>query len=131
MLKRPDWDQYFLNIANEVKKRSPCLKAQYGAVIVKDNLILSIGYNGPPKGEKHCDKLGGCLRPNAKHGEAYEKCRGIHAEMNALIFAAINGVSIKGSKIYVTGKPCNICVKLLKQAEVEIIGSSPEDFFTN
>lgn len=83
---RPDWDEYFMNIADMVKTRSTCMRRQVGAVIVRDKRILTTGYNGTPSGLKHCKEVG-CLRDqmNIPSGERHELCRGIHAE-NGLLY---------------------------------------------
>lgn len=111
---RPDWDEYFMNIADMVKTRSTCLRRQVGAVIVRDKRILTTGYNGTPSGLKHCKEVG-CLRDqmNIPSGERHELCRGIHAEQNAIIQAAAFGVSIQNTTIYVTLSPCILCTKML------------------
>ena len=85
-LVRPSYDEYFMRIAKIVATRSTCTRRQVGAVIVKDNHLLSTGYNGPPKGQKHCDETG-CIREelNIPRGERHELCRGLHAEQNAII----------------------------------------------
>lgn len=116
---RPSYDQYFMEIAVIVATRSTCLRRQVGAIIVKDNHMLSTGYNGPPKGLKHCD-IAGCLRTamDIKRGERHELCRGLHAEQNAIIQAAVFGVSIKGGTIYSTYFPCSVCAKMLINAEL-------------
>ncbi|MEF9953166.1 MAG: dCMP deaminase family protein [Clostridium sp.] len=111
---RPDWDSYFLEIANVIKKRSTCLRRQIGAVIVKDNRILTTGYNGVPPNIEHCDTRG-CLRQelNIPSGQKHELCRALHAEQNAITQAAKNGISIDGATIYITAQPCIICTKLI------------------
>ena len=111
---RPSWDEYFMDIANIVKQRSTCQRRQVGAVIVKDNRILSTGYNGAPKGLKHCFEVG-CLRDKLKipSGERHELCRGLHAEQNAVVQAAVFGVAIEGSTIYTTLYPCILCTKII------------------
>lgn len=116
---RPTWDEYFLEIANVTKKRSTCLRRQVGAVIVKDNRILSTGYNGVPTGIIHCDEEG-CLREklNVPSGEKHELCRGLHAEQNAIVNAANFGISLKDSIIYVTNQPCIICAKMIINAGI-------------
>jgi dCMP deaminase len=118
-MPRPSWDEYFMNIAREVSERSTCLRRRVGAVLVHDRRILATGYNGAPKGLKHCEEVG-CLREqlNAPPGERHELCRGLHAEMNALIQAALYGVGTKGSTIYSTTYPCSLCVKMLLNAGV-------------
>ncbi len=119
MMNRPDWNQYFMEIAELVSKRSTCLRRKVGAVIVKDKRILSTGYNGAPSGIKHCYETG-CLREKLKvpSGERHELCRGLHAEQNAIIQAAYHGVEIKGSVLYCTNLPCIICTKMLINAGI-------------
>ena len=112
--KRITWQKYFMGMAKLAAKRSTCLRRQVGAVAVKDNHILATGYNGAPKGEKHCIELG-CLREQLEipSGEKHELCRGVHAEQNLICQAAVNGVSIKGATVYCTLQPCYICAKML------------------
>ncbi|HIH00380.1 MAG TPA: dCMP deaminase family protein [Thermoplasmata archaeon] len=123
MEPRPSYDEYFMEMAYVVAKRSTCLRRKVGAILVKEKHILSTGYNGAPKGFKHCSETG-CLRENQNipSGERHELCRGLHAEQNAIIQAAVFGVSIKGSVLYCTNTPCVVCVKMLINAGVtEII----------
>lgn len=96
--KRPSWDEYFLEMAHLVAKRSTCLRRSVGAVLVKDKRILATGYNGAPSGLKHCVDIG-CLRQKLKipSGERHELCRALHAEQNALIQASLYGISVKGA----------------------------------
>jgi len=119
---RPDWDLYFLEITNVVKKRSTCLRRQVGALIVKDNHILATGYNGVPSKITHCSETG-CLREqlNVPSGERHELCRGLHAEQNAIIQAAHHGTSIKDSALYTNTKPCSICTKMIVNAGIKRI----------
>ena len=119
---RPNWNEYFMSIAELVSKRSTCLRRKVGAVIVKDKRILSTGYNGAPSGIKHCLETG-CLREklNVPSGERHELCRGLHAEQNAIIQAAYHGVEIKHSIIYCTNLPCIICTKMLINAGIKKI----------
>jgi dCMP deaminase len=119
---RPSYDEYFMKMAHLVATRSTCLRRHVGAVLVKDKHILSTGYNGPPKGLKHCDETG-CLRGklDIPSGERHEICRGLHAEQNAIIQAAVFGVSIKDSVLYVTNTPCVVCAKMLINAGVSEI----------
>ena len=119
---RPDWQTYFFQIARLVATRSTCLRRQVGAVIVKDNRILSTGYNGAPAGITHCLERG-CIRTelNIPSGERHELCRGLHAEQNAIIQAAYHGVSINGADIYCTNQPCIICSKMLINAGIRKI----------
>ncbi len=118
--KRPSWDDYFMLIAHIVKLRSTCLRRKVGAVLVKDNRILSTGYNGAPKGLPHCS-VTGCIRERLKipSGERHELCRGLHAEQNAIIQAAVFGVSTKGATLYSTTFPCVICAKMIINAEIK------------
>ena len=120
--KRPDWDTYFMQIAELVSQRSTCLRRKVGAVIVKDRRILTTGYNGAPTGITHCDVVG-CLREKLKipSGERHELCRGLHAEQNALLQAALHGISLKGATIYCTNQPCVICAKMLINAGIKEI----------
>jgi dCMP deaminase len=92
---RPDLDQYFMEIATVVAKRSTCMRNQVGALFVKNKRILSTGYNGAPSGLDHCD-LVGCARENVESGTRHELCRAVHAEQNAIIQAALHGISIEG-----------------------------------
>jgi dCMP deaminase len=117
---RPSWDGYFITIANMVRTRSTCLRRQVGAIIVKDKRILTTGYNGAPRGMKHCSEIG-CIREAADvpAGERHELCRGIHAEQNAIVQAAAFGVSIQGATLYCTHFPCVLCAKMLINAGVE------------
>jgi len=102
--QRIDWDEYFLTISFIVAIRSTCTKACHGAIIVKDNLIISTGYNGAPKKSKHCLEVGckmidgHCLRAR-------------HAEVNAIVNGLSNRVNLIGSTIYITGTPCIECTK--------------------
>lgn len=119
---RPSWDEYFMEIAEVVKKRSTCLRRQVGAIIVKDNRILSTGYNGAPKGLKHCFETG-CMRSNLNvpSGERHELCRGLHAEQNAIIQAAVFGTAIDGATIYTTLSPCVLCTKMIINSGIKRI----------
>jgi dCMP deaminase len=119
-MKRPDIDEYFLKIAAVVAERSTCLRHHVGAVAVKNKHILSTGYNGAAAGCKDCLELG-CLRNelNIPSGERHEICRAIHAEQNAIIQAALHGVSIEGCTIYCTHTPCILCAKMLANAKIK------------
>jgi len=118
--ERPSWDEYFMRIAHVVASRSTCLRRKVGAVLVKDKRILATGYNGAPKGLPHCET---CLREElgVPSGQRHELCRGVHAEQNAIIQAAVFGVSTKGAILYTTTFPCIICAKMLINAEVDEI----------
>ncbi len=130
--KRPDWDIYFLKIASLVATRSTCRRRRVGAVLVGDKRILTTGYNGAPCNLKHCLDLG-CLREKMKipSGERQELCRGLHAEQNAIIQAALYGVPVAGSTIYITCQPCITCVKMLINCKVTRIvtrNEYPDEF---
>ncbi len=120
--KRPSWDEYFLEVACLVSKRSTCLRRRVGAVLVKDKKILATGYNGAPSGVSHCIKTG-CLREKLKipSGQRHELCRALHAEQNALIQASLHGISVKGATLYATTQPCVICAKMLINAGIKEI----------
>ena len=121
--ERPSWDEYFTEIAKLVATRSNCVSRKVGAVITVDNQIVSTGYNGAPKGLHHCVDAGGCLRKLNKipSGTRQEVCRAVHAEQNAIISAAVKGVSIKGGTIYTNTYPCSICTRMLINAEIKRI----------
>ena len=121
-MPRPSWSEYFTNITRMVAKRSTCLRRAVGAILVKDKRILATGYNGAPAGLKHCEEVG-CLRMDASipSGVRHELCRGLHAEQNAIIQAAYHGVSIVGSTLYCTNKPCVICSKMMINSGVKRI----------
>jgi dCMP deaminase len=108
-MTRPTWDEYFIEITLDVAKRSTCNRAQVGAIIVKDKRILTTGYNGAPRGLPHCLDAGceiidgHCVRT-------------LHAEQNAIIQAALHGVSVEGSTIYSTHQPCRTCAKMIINA---------------
>ena len=125
--KRPSWDEYFIKLAHEVSSRTTCMRRAVGAVIVKENRILATGYNGVPRGMRHCDEVG-CLRDQlgVPSGQRQEICRGLHAEQNAIIQAARYGIDISDSKIYITTQPCITCAKMLINAGItEIIYTDP------
>ncbi len=120
---RPDWDEYFMEITGVVAKRSNCVSRKVGAVITVDNQIVSTGYNGAPKGLHHCVDAGGCLRKlnHIESGTRQEVCRAVHAEQNAIISAAVKGVSIKGGTLYINTYPCSICTRMIINAEIKRI----------
>jgi len=130
---RPDIDEYFLKIATVVAERSTCRRHHVGAVAVRDKHILTTGYNGAPSGLKDCLELG-CLRDelNIESGTRHEICRGIHAEQNVIIQAALHGVDLTGTTIYVTHSPCILCAKMLVNAKIKrfvTFGSYADDSF--
>ena len=112
--ERVSWGTYFMNIAKEVATRSTCDRKYIGAVIVREKTILSTGYNGSIKGLPHCDEAG--------HEMVDDHCiRTTHAEANAIVQAAKNGVEINQSEIYVTASPCYNCFKLIANAGIKTI----------
>jgi len=122
-MQRPSWDEYFMGIAFEVAKRSTCLRAQVGAIIVRDKRILTTGYNGAPTGLPHCTEVG-CLIVNG------HCVRTLHAEQNAIIQAALHGVSVQGGTMYVTHQPCLTCAKMIINAGIKRVvygGEYPDE----
>lgn len=103
-----------MNIAYLSSGRSTCIRRKVGAAAVKDKRILATGYNGAPAGLKHCLEIG-CLRQSLQvpSGQRHEICRGLHAEQNVIIQAAVNGLSITGANLYCTTFPCALCAKML------------------
>jgi dCMP deaminase len=132
-LKRPSWDDYFMNFARLAATRSSCLRRQVGAVGVIDRRVVATGYNGAPAGVRHCGETG-CLREklNVPSGTRHELCRGLHAEQNAIIQAAVHGVSTKGGTMYCTNLPCIICAKMLINARIRevVMGDGYPDDMT-
>ncbi|MBI5301909.1 MAG: cytidine/deoxycytidylate deaminase family protein [Chloroflexi bacterium] len=122
-MNRPSWDQYFMDITLDVSRRATCLRAQVGAIIVKDKRILTTGYNGAPKGLPHClDE--GC---EVIDGHCV---RTLHAEQNAIIQAALHGISLEGGTIYTTHQPCHVCAKMIINAglvHVIYAGNYPDE----
>lgn len=125
-MSRPDWHTYFLQMADLVSTRSSCLKRHFGAVVVRDNIVVGSGYNGTPKGWKNCDE-GGCPRcanhEGWKSGEGYEYCNCIHAEDNAITFAAPIGPR---DILYINTNfgpdaPCQLCRKKIAQVGIGTI----------
>jgi dCMP deaminase len=112
--RRVDWHTYFMNIARQAATRSTCDRKHVGAVIVRDKTILSTGYNGSIRGMPHCDEVGHDL-------EGGHCVATIHAEANAILQAAKNGVMIQGAEIYTTASPCWSCFKLIANAGIRTI----------
>ncbi len=111
---RPDWDEYFLNIAKVVASRSNCIKRKVAAIIVRDRRVIATGYNGTPRGARNCNE-GGCPRCNslAMSGTSLEECLCCHGEENAITQAAYHGTSLKGATLYTTFAPCLLCTKMI------------------
>ena len=109
-----------MEITHVVASRSTCLRRKVGALIIKEKRILATGYNGAPKGLAHCQEVG-CIREanNIPSGERHELCRALHAEQNAILQAALYGVSIQGATIYCTTHPCIMCAKMIINAGMQ------------
>jgi len=128
---RPSWEEYFIEIAKIVSSRSTCLRRRYGAVIVKDNVIVSTGYNGAPRGSINCIDIEKCKRKelNIPAGERYELCEAVHAEQNAIINgspermkdAAIYIAGFEEDNSYADGKPCLLCRRMIRNAQISEI----------
>jgi dCMP deaminase len=138
--KRVSKNQYYLGIAEEVARRSTCFRRSIGAIIIRDDQIISTGYVGAPRKTKDSLEHGSCLRDklNIPHGQRYELCRSVHAEQNAIINAARAGVSLLGGDMYIygsaTGKfqpidafPCFICKKMIINAGLNRVICSTAD----
>lgn len=113
-MERLGKDEYFMMMAEFAAQRSTCMNRSVGAVLVRDGMVISTGYNGAPKRMKHCDEVG-CIRArmNIPSGERLDLCRGAHAEANAVVQAAYLGVSTQGSTMYCTLLPCPMCACLI------------------
>ncbi len=124
-IDKQKWDKRFMDVASLVATWSTCIRAgrQVGAVIVKNNRILSTGYNGAPAGVKNCKERGECLRTklNIKSGTQLEMCYSICAEQNAIAQAAKLGYSVDGGTIYCTHRPCPICTRLIINSGIKRI----------
>lgn len=124
-------DQYYLNIAREVARRSTCLRRKFGAVIVKNKQIISTGYNGAPRGTTNCSESGFCFRDalGAKRGEHYEWCRAVHGEANAIIHASrldmmgstlyLVGLETRSGQVVLDAEPCRMCKRMIINAGIE------------
>ena len=112
--ERVSWEQYFMNIAKQVATRSTCDRKHVGSLIVRDKMILSTGYNGSIRGMPHCDEVGHMM----ENGHCVAT---IHAETNAILQAAKNGVMINGAEVYITASPCWPCFKMIANAGIKKI----------
>lgn len=112
---RPSWNDYFLEVANAIAKRGTCDRGRSGAVIVKDNQILAAGYVGSPMGFPHCDEVGHQIQKvvHENGSESLHCVRTVHAEQNAIVQAARNGIVINGADIYAKMTPCRVCAMLI------------------
>ena len=125
---RPGWDEYFIGIAKAVSARATCLRRKYGAVITRDKIIVSTGYNGAPSGMRDCIEVGRCTRKELQipHGERYELCHSVHAEANAIIRASVD--ELRGATIYISGtdeednecssEPCMMCKRMILNSKI-------------
>jgi dCMP deaminase len=135
---RPGKDEYYVNIAAEVSKRSTCLRRLFGAVIVKNDQIISTGYVGAPRGSVNCSSLGVCPREKAgiPRGERYELCRSVHAEMNAVIHASrdqmidstlyLACLDAKSGKRVGGTRPCKLCTRVIINAGIKWVVAEDE-----
>ena len=117
-MSRPSWDEYFLNIVDNVKTRSTCSRRQFGAIVVNEKKeIISTGYNGVVRGASHCEDLG-CIKDEmgVESGMGHGICPAVHAEQNALIQA---GRLAEGATMYLNGFPCKICARLIVNAGIK------------
>jgi dCMP deaminase len=116
-MARPSWDEYFMSLAHLAATRSTCLRRHVGAMIVKDRMVLSTGYNDTPRGMPNCGD-GGCerCRSSQSTGVGLDTCLCLHAEQNAIIQAAYHGVGIAGATVYCTHQPCLTCAKMIINA---------------
>lgn len=142
-MERRDKINYYLDIAETVAERSTCLRRRYGAIIVRDDEIVSTGYNGAPRGRKNCVDIGHCLRDtlNIPAGERYEMCRAVHAEANAIISAArrdciggtvfLAGRSGKTGELLTEATPCAMCRRLIINAGIDkVIARTGDGVYT-
>ena len=132
-MSRIDKNNYYLDLAASALERSTCIRRKWGAIIVKDDEILSTGYNGAPRGRKNCSDLGKCIREELKipRGERYELCRSVHAEQNAIISASrkdmigstlyIVGVDAKTNKYVEKSMPCSMCKRFIINSGIKTI----------
>ena len=136
MVERKNFDEYYLDIAKTVAERSSCLRRQYGAVIVKNNRIISTGYNGAARGIVECCKEGRCVRTElgVKHGERYELCKSVHAEANAIIQGTAS--EMEGATLYLAGfengkiikaVPCMMCRRMILNARLHKVVATTND----
>ena len=138
-MERPTKIEYYLSLAAGVAARSTCLRRQYGAVIVKNDKIVSTGYNGAARKMPNCSDVGTCWREenDIPHGEQYEKCQAVHAEANAIIQASRE--EMEGATLYLAGfengermkeaTPCAMCRRMILNAGIKTVVESPELIF--
>lgn len=148
-MSRISKEEYYLNIALAVSKRSTCLKRHYGCVIVKDDVIVATGYNGSPRGEVNCCDVGICKRENAERYSDYTLCESVHAEQNAIMMASRE--ELKGATLYLACEdrrqskinqsyfvwkedtnpvPCPLCQRMIKNAGIEHVVNREGEVWT-
>ena len=141
-IQRRDRENYYLDIAQAVLGRGTCLRRNFGAIIVKNDQILSTGYAGAPRGRQNCSDLGVCLREKlgVPRGERYELCRSVHAEANAIIHASrsemtgatlyLVGVDAQTEELVPDASPCSMCKRMIINAGISrvIIRNTPDSF---
>jgi len=129
--QRPDWDEYFMDIARVVSSRGNCSRRKVAAVIVSDRRVISTGYNGTPRGIENCFE-GGCPRcaSSAPSGENLGECICAHAEENAIVQAAYHGITVRNSTLYCLLSPCLMCTKMIINAGIKEVVFETEYHFT-
>ncbi len=117
--RRLTWDQYFLQMTFLVAQRSTCLRHHIGALTVRNNRVVTTGYNGAVRGSEHCLEIG-CLKDELgiKSGDGHSLCRAVHAEENAILQASRSGANVEGATMYCTHTPCVLCAKAIIQAGI-------------
>jgi dCMP deaminase len=125
--RRPEKEEYYMSIARQIAQRSTCIRRRYGAVIVKEDNIIAAGYLGSPRGTPNCIDLGTCIQEKGRRDDQ-SSCRGVHAEINAIINAARAGTSVLGGMMYlygedkdgniIYGKPCKLCKRVIVNAGI-------------
>ena len=116
-MSRPAFDDIYMQLAEQVARRSHCVRVQVGAVLVKDKRVISVGYNGPPAGTINCDEESP-LDKGCSLDERKQCSLGIHAEQNAILYAAKQRINLKGATLYTTLAPCMACAKVIHTMEV-------------
>jgi dCMP deaminase len=143
-MERIDKTNYYLDIAESVVERGTCLRRNFGAIIVKNDEIISTGYTGSPRGRKNCCDVGYCMREklNIPRGERYEMCRSVHAEQNAIISASrkdmidstlyLVGIDHKDGSYVQNAGPCSLCKRMIINAGIDkiIIRDTKKDYRT-
>lgn len=133
-MQRPNRFEYYMGIAKAASQRSTCIRRKYGAVLVKNDRVVATGYNGAPSTEVNCCDIGVCWREenNIPHGERYEECRSLHAEMNAIVSAGAENA--RGCSLYLYGydciekkeldaQPCKFCARFIKNFGIDEVFS--------